>query len=172
MADRGMTRPFSPTLEAMTETAIAILSQDPDGFFLMVEAGQIDWAGHANDAANAVSDTLGLDRAVAVAQSYAAGRDDVLLVVTADHETGGMSVSTSATGVSGEDGPFHMPDGTPFYVTWATTGHTSADVPVTAQGKEASSLVGAYENTYIYDVMDRALLDWTVWLPVVGREGS
>jgi alkaline phosphatase len=156
-ADEGMSRPFSPSLADMTQKAIAVLSQDPDGFFLMIEGGQIDWASHDNDAANTISDTVDFDLAVAVAQTYAATADDTLLIVTADHETGGMSVSLTSTGVLTEDGPFYMPGGMPFYVNWTTGGHTAADVPVTAQGPWSDLLIGAYENTYIHEVMRLAL---------------
>ncbi len=159
-ADEGMVRPFSPPLHQMTRKAIEILSRDPDGFFLMVEGGQIDWASHANDATNAITDTIGLDWSVAVAQAYAASTSDVLIIVTADHETGGMQVDLTA----GDQGPFYMPDGTPFYVSWSTTGHTGVDVPTTAQGPWAYMLSGTYENTHIYQVMRKAL-DWQVWLP-------
>jgi alkaline phosphatase len=168
-ADEGMTRPFSPSLAEMTQTAIAILSQDPEGFFLMVEGGQIDWACHLNDAATAISDTVGLDEAVVVAQSYASTRDGVLVIVTGDHETGGMTVSLSPTGSLGEDGSFHMPEGTPFYVNWTTGGHTGEDVPTTAQGFRSHLLAGTDENTHIYDVMYEALDWWTTWLPTVLR---
>jgi len=168
-ADEGMTRPFSPSLAEMTQTAIAILSQDPEGFFLMVEGGQIDWACHLNDAATAISDTVGLDEAVVVAQSYASTRDGVLVIVTGDHETGGLKASLSRTGSAGEDGPFHMPEGTPFYINWTTGGHTGEDVPTTAQGFRSHLLAGTDENTHIYDVMYEALDWWTTWLPTVLR---
>lgn len=160
-ADEGMIRPFSPSLVEMTQKAIDILSQDPDGFFLMIEGGQIDWACHANDAANAITDTIGLDEAVAVGKDYASMVVDTLIIVTADHETGGMSVDLTA----GDQGPFLMPDGTPFYVNWTTTSHTAADVPTTAQGPWSYLLAGTYENTYIHDVMRIALVQ--VFLPLV-----
>ncbi|HEY63103.1 MAG TPA: alkaline phosphatase [Caldilineae bacterium] len=166
-ADEGMVRPFSPSLAEMTRKAIEILSQDPDGFFLMVEGGQIDWASHANDAANAIADVIGLDEAVSVALAHAATAPDTLIIVTADHETGGMRVDL----VAGEQGPFYMPDGTPFYVSWTTGGHTSVDVPTTAQGPWADLLAGTYENTYIHDVMLRGL-NWWIWMPTVLREGT
>lgn len=170
-ADEGMVRPFSPSLVQMTQKAIDILSRDPDGFFLMVEGGQIDWASHGNDATSAIDDTVGLDEAVAAAKAYAATAGDTLIVVTADHETGGMSVSLTPTGATGEDGPFSRPDGTPFYVNWTTPGHTPADVPTTAQGPRAELLSGTYDNTQIYGVMLSAL-DWRVWLPSVGQQWS
>ena len=160
-ADEGMTRPYSPSLEEMTQKAIDILSQDPDGFFLLVEGGQIDWAGHVNDAANVISDTVGFDEAVALGQAYAASADNVLIIVTADHETGGMSVDLA----SGDQGPFYMPEGTAFYVSWSTSGHTGVDVPTTAQGPWSDLLAGTHENTYIHEAMRQALgLDWRNWL--------
>ncbi len=152
-ADNGMLRPYSPTLEEMTRKAIDILSQNPNGFFLIIEGGQIDWASHKNDAENVISDVIDLDEAVAVAKAYAADKPDALIIVTADHETGGMSVGLKSSGSSDEDGPFFMPDGTPFYINWSTTGHTDVDVPTTAQGLLSEALVGVHENAFIYDVM-------------------
>jgi len=162
-ADEGMARPYSPSLEEMTQKAIDILSQDPDGFFLMVEGGQIDWASHANDATNTISDTVSFDEAVAAGQTYAASTDNSLIIVTADHETGGMSLNLSA----GEQGPFTMPEATAFYVSWSSSDHTGADVPTTAQGPWSDLLDGTYENTYIYDVMRLALGWYPVWLPLI-----
>ena len=63
-ADEEMPRPYSPTLEEMTRKALAILSKNPNGFFLMIEGGQIDWASHSNDAENVISDVIGLDEAI------------------------------------------------------------------------------------------------------------
>lgn len=156
-ADEVMARPASPSLAQMTQTAIDILSSSPNGFFLMVEGGMIDKASHGNDAATAMQDTLEFDDAVAVAKAYAAGAPDTLIIVTGDHETGGMSVALSATGEFRGDGPFLMPDGTPFYVNWSSSEHTPSDVPVTAQGPSAEALQGTYENTYIHNVMVNTL---------------
>lgn len=152
-ADEAMPRPFSPSLKDMTQKAIDILSQDPDGFFLMVEGGQIDWASHANNATGAISDTIGLDEAIAVAQTYASTVSNSLVIVTADHETGGMSVSL----VGGEQGPFYMPEGTPFYINWESGDHTGADVATTSLGPWSDLLAGSYENTHINEVMCMAL---------------
>ena len=69
------------------------------GFFMMVEGGKIDWAGHANDAVANMSDTLALDEAVEVALDFAkAHPDETLIIVTGDHETGGMTIGYAATG--------------------------------------------------------------------------
>jgi len=61
------------------------------------------------------------------------------------------------SGKLGQDGPFLMPDKTPFYVNWSTGSHSDADVPTTAQGLCADLLDGTYENTHIFDVMLQAL---------------
>lgn len=167
-ADDGMQRPHNPTLEQMTAAAIEVLSQDPDGFFLMVEGGQIDWAAHANDAENVIGEVLGFDAAVSLGLDYTQTNPNALVIVTADHETGGMSVDLSPSGTIDEDGPFYMPDGTPFFVNWTTTVHTGVDVPVTAEGQLSDQLTGMYENTHIYETM-RRVLRWEIVLPVVHK---
>ena len=155
-ADEGMVRPYAPSLAEMTQKAIEILSKSSKGFFLMVEGGQIDWASHSNDADNTISDTIELDKAVKVAQDYVLIDNDTLIIVTADHETGGMSVSLSSSGAPGEDGPFGMPSGKAFYVNWSTTSHTASNVPVSASGPASEMLTGTYENTHIFEVMQSA----------------
>ena len=158
-ADEGLTRPFSPTLAEMTQKAIDVLSQNPNGFFLMVESGQIDWASHANNAQDAIADTVALNDAVKVALDSTSEKTDTLVIITADHETGGFSASTISSGLPEEDGPFLMPDTRPFYINWTTGGHTSTDVPVTAIGPLAEELVGTHDNTFIYDLMLSAVCE-------------
>lgn len=152
-ADEGMSRPFTPSLTEMVRKAVDILSMNPTGFFLMVEGGQIDWASHSNDSTNAINDTIELDAAVEVIQAFAGISDETLIIVTADHETGGMTAYLEPTGNPSEDGPFQMPDLTPFYIDWSSSDHTSSMVPTTAQGPSSKWLTGEYENTYIYTVM-------------------
>lgn len=158
-SDDGMERPFAPTLADMTAKALAILGKDPAGFFLMVEGGQIDWAGHDNDAANAIGDTLDFDRAVALAAGFAAHDGRTLLIVTADHETGGMAVSDQPTGRKDQDGPFTAADGSAFYVTWETRQHTGPPGPATADGPGSALLRGEHENTFLHTVMEQALTE-------------
>lgn len=87
------------SLADMTETAIACLEDGPAGFFLMVEGGKVDWACHANDAVATMGDMLDFDAAVAKAVAfYNAHPDETLIVVTGDHETGGMTVGHATTG--------------------------------------------------------------------------
>ena len=69
------------------------------GFFMMVESGKIDWAGHANDAVANIHDTLAFDEAIQVAVDFAKNHpDETLIIVTGDHETGGMTIGYAATG--------------------------------------------------------------------------
>ena len=134
----------------------------------MVEGGQIDWSGHANDGANVIGDVIGFDEAVSVGLDCTAPETNTLVIVTAEHETGGMATSLTSSGDPGEDGPFYMPDGTPFYINWTTIRHTAADVPVSASGPWSSTLQGTQQNTGVFFTMRKAL-DWWVWLPVIQR---
>lgn len=152
-----MPEPYSPSLAEMTRVAIEILSRDPDGFFLMVEEGQIDWACHDNDARAAMDLSLELDQAVAVAVEYVEGAAGTLVIVTGDHETGGLNAMTGESGSPRKDGPFQTPTGEVFYVDWDEGGHTAADVPVSAVGPGADLVTGAHENTWLFDVMIHAL---------------
>jgi alkaline phosphatase len=82
-----------PTLPEMTAAALATLSRDSDGFFLMVEAGLVDWAGHARDGASLASEMIEADQALQVARDWAQSRSDTLILLTGDHETGDLGVS-------------------------------------------------------------------------------
>jgi len=98
--NRPRTRPQEPTLAEMTRKAIELLSPDPDGFFLMVEGSQIDWACHANDPAHLLSDLLAFDQAVQVALEFAKGNGHTLVLAMSDHNTGGMSIGNWSTSKS------------------------------------------------------------------------
>ena len=172
-ADKLMARPYAPTLAQMTDKALAVLSKDSDGFFLMVEGAQIDKAAHANDALDTLDDTVTFDKAVEVALAFQAKHPDTLVIVTADHATGGLTIEDSAMDgpcpsprqddprecntIFYEDGPFVDKEGGNFWLDWTTIGHTGEDVPVTAIGPRAASLTGVFENTQIYQVMRGAL---------------
>jgi len=95
--DRQARAPQQPTLEEMTRKAIEILSTNPCGFFLMVEASQVDWACHANDPAHLLSDLLMYDRAVEVALDFARRDRKTLVLALSDHGTGGMTIGNRAT---------------------------------------------------------------------------
>lgn len=131
-----------PTLRQMTEKALEILEKDPDGFFLMVEAGRIDHASHGNDLIRMVYETIELSDTIRMILEWAEGRDDTLILLTADHETGGLAVAdTTAAGAD----PL---------VTWSGTGHTGVNVPLYAWGKNADLFnVGILDNTDIHRVI-------------------
>jgi alkaline phosphatase len=123
----------SPSLPAMSLAALRILSQSPRGFFLMIEGSQIDWGGHGNDYEYAVNEAADFDDAVAAVQRFLKDsglEDDTLVVVTADHETGGLAL--------GADGQLRL--GTA--PQWTTKGHTGIPVPVFACGPGARAFGG------------------------------
>jgi len=159
-------------LADLTSAAIDILDQNPRGFFLMVEESAIDRMAHRNNAPLMLKGVLELDRAVQVALAFAKRAPDTLIVVTADHECGGLAVAGSEdqpypyepggglldTMLAGEDGPFPVADADyGFVVGWATTGHTAAPVPITSTGPGAEKLTGQIENTDLFPVMTEAM---------------
>lgn len=91
--------PGEMSVDDLTVTAIDHLNRHtPDKFFMMVEGGNIDHAGHSNDGGAVVKETLAFDKAIATALDfYRAHPDETLIVITADHETGGMSVGNNYT---------------------------------------------------------------------------
>jgi alkaline phosphatase len=134
-------------LPVATETAIDILSKNKKGFFLMVEGSQIDWGGHAGSTIYVVEDMLDFDRVIGQAIDFASKDGKTLVVVTADHETGGMAI----TGGSIKDGTVTA--------AFPTGGHTSVMVPVFAYGPGAKEFIGIMENTDIHSKMKKLLLD-------------
>ncbi len=130
-----------PSLMLMTKKALNMLDNDPEGFFLMVEAGRIDHAGHANNIEKNILETLELSDTVDVALKWANGRDDTLIIVTADHETGGLKIKENK-------GAGNIPK-----VAWSSGGHTATPVPVFATGPNASMIPRINDNTDIFLVM-------------------
>ncbi|HSF15332.1 MAG TPA: alkaline phosphatase [Vicinamibacteria bacterium] len=80
-----------PALDVMTRASLDVLERSESGFFLMVEAGRIDYAGHDNDAGTMLQEILEFDRAIAVGMDFQERHPETLIVVTADHGTGGFS---------------------------------------------------------------------------------
>lgn len=92
--------PSSMRLQDLTAACLQHLQRvTPDAFFMMVEAGNIDHAGHANDAGTSVRETINFDRTISLAYDfYLAHPDQTLIIITADHETGGLSIGSDYTG--------------------------------------------------------------------------
>ncbi|MEE4273023.1 MAG: alkaline phosphatase, partial [Thermoanaerobaculales bacterium] len=95
--DRAEFAPTEPSLAEMTTKAIEILSRDSDGFFLMVEGSQIDWAGHNNDPIYMITDTLAFDEAFQAAVDFAVSDGDTLVIAFPDHNTGAMAIGHNYT---------------------------------------------------------------------------
>lgn len=97
--DRETLHPTQPSIAEMTEKAIELLSQDRDGFFLMVEGSQVDWAGHNNDPIYMVTDFLAFDKAVKAAVDFAERDGNTIVLAFPDHNTGGMKIGHYNAGV-------------------------------------------------------------------------
>ncbi len=115
-----------------------------EGFFLMIEGAQIDWAGHDNDQDYLISEMLDFDRAVAAVLQFAERNQETLVIVTSDHETGGYSIQPGSSQDS-------------LVAGFSTNYHTGTLLPVFAFGPGAAHFRGFYDNTDIYHRMRRAL---------------
>ena len=125
------------SLPLSTETALNILGQNQKGFFIMVEGSQIDWGGHENNTIYLIKEMLDFDQAIGKALEFAAKDGETLIVVTADHETGGLSLN-------GGDMKTGMVKG-----AYTTGEHTAVMVPVFSYGPGAENFTGIIENTEI-----------------------
>lgn len=92
--DREFLNSKVPSLADMTRKALEILSRNENGFFIMIEGGKIDWANHGHDPANAAWETYEFNEAIKVALEFLYSNPKTLIVITADHETGGIGLST------------------------------------------------------------------------------
>jgi len=125
--------------------AIDILKNNKKGFFLMIEGSQIDWAGHSNIADTLIDETLDFDKAVGTAIDFAEKDGHTLVVVTADHETGGVTI----TGGNREEHKVTL--------AFSTGGHTPVLIPVYVYGPGAEKFTGIYDNTDIFKKIATAL---------------
>jgi alkaline phosphatase len=138
----------APSLSAMTDAALDVLSKDPDGFFLMVEASQIDWRGHDNAPLPALlAEVQDFDRVIRRALAFQERRPNTLLLILADHSTGGLSLAPDSMGV--------------LRAFYTTEGHTAEMTPMFARGPGAEAFGGVMDN----DRVGRILLHFV-------REGA
>lgn len=128
-------------LQAGSKHAIDLLSQNKKGFFLMVEGSQIDWGGHDNDSAYVIDEALDFDRTAGDILRWAANDGNTLVIITADHECGGLTLP-------GYDKTSNRPA-----MNFSTGHHTAEPVPVYAYGPGAEQFSGVYQNTEIYEKM-------------------
>lgn len=152
----------TPSLAEMTNKSLNLLDQDPEGFFLMVEGGRIDHAGHDNNKTRNALDTIAFDQAVGVALNYVKANDDTILIVTADHETGGLTVVSNTLGstlpseenTEGENRQLRVDRVNDVEVTWSSSGHTATNVPLLCYGSVFDGMTErVFDNTEIFDIM-------------------
>lgn len=124
-----------------TKKALELLSNKMNGFFLMVEGSQIDWGGHANNVEYITREMLDFDKAIGAALEFALKDKNTLVIVTADHETGGLAISDGNVESGLVRGSF------------TTHKHTGVMVPVFAIGPGAENFAGIYQNTEIFGKM-------------------
>lgn len=122
------------TLGQLTAAALKKLSVNKTGFVLMVEGSQIDWVAHDNDTVNIFFEMSDFTTAVKEAYNFAVNNKNTLVIVTADHETGGLAINK---------GGF---DNSNYTVAYTTNNHTAGAVPVFAYGPGAEKFTGLYHN--------------------------
>ncbi|MBK6948043.1 MAG: alkaline phosphatase [Haliscomenobacter sp.] len=124
--------------------AVFLKSHNSKGFFLMVEGSQIDWGGRANDASYVVTELLEFDRVIGSLLEFAIEDGETLIIVTADHETGGLAINPGS----------QMNN---LLTEFNTNAHTGVMVPVFAYGPGAELFSGMYDNTEINRRIRKAL---------------
>ncbi|MEO0122620.1 MAG: alkaline phosphatase [candidate division WOR-3 bacterium] len=130
-----------PTLAEMTKKAIESLSKDPDGFFLMIEGSQIDWECHGNQIDRMIDQVLLFDEAVKVGLDFALKDSHTIVIVTADHETGGLGIIGGT--LRGDE----------IKCSWLSSDHTALMIPLFAFGPKAMNFTGVHENNEIPHIL-------------------
>jgi alkaline phosphatase len=132
-------------LSAALKKSIETFQRAERPFFVMLEGAQIDHGGHANNLDYVVEEVIDLDKVVGEAMKYVDQNGETLLVITADHETGGLTLTGGDIAQGSVMGNF------------STTDHTGVMVPVFAYGKGSALFRGVYSNTEIYSKILKAL---------------
>jgi alkaline phosphatase len=125
--------------------AIEILNENKKGFFLMIEGSQIDWACHENNTEYLVNEMIDFDRTIGKVLEFAKADENTLVIVTADHETGGAALFNGDYKTGKVE------------VNFSTKHHTGIMVPVFAYGPGSEKFMGIYENTSIFYKMLESL---------------
>lgn len=128
-----------------TMAAIDILDNNKKGFFLMVEGSQIDWAGHDNNAKQVVKEMLDFDKTIGQVIEFAKKDGNTLVIITADHETGGMTILKGKMGFDEMN------------VVFTTKDHSGVPVPVFAFGPGAEKFTGFMENISFKPKLEKLL---------------
>ena len=140
-----------PTLEEMTKAALNVLDNDPNGFFLMVEGGAVDWASHDNQSGRVIEEQIDFNKSVEAVISWVIKNSnwgDTLVIVTGDHETGYMTGPRSAASATGlgrdplvNNGKNKQPG-----LKWNSSSHTNSLLPFYAKGRGAQLFKEAAVN--------------------------
>jgi len=125
--------------------SISLLSPNKEGFFLMLEAAKVDHGGHSNKLPLVVTEVMDFDQLIGKAMEFADSNGETLIIVTADHETGGLTL------LGGDYSKGHISG------QFSTGGHTALPVPVFAYGPQSQLFTGVYENTEIFRKIVQAL---------------
>ena len=169
-------RELIPSLAEMTGKSIEILSQNENGFFLLVEGGQIDWASHVTEERNAALEAIEFDEAVKIAVNYVETHNDTILIVTADHETGGLVVASetlttplpNANNTEELNEELRITRTQEISLSWAAGGHTSANVPLFAYGTYLEQIANStIENTQIHLLMKNYFMPYDRGNPAI-----
>lgn len=137
--DRG------PIIPQSTKQTLDILQNDSSSFFLMIEGAQIDNGGHSNDVHTIIEEMLDFDQTVGEALRFADTHQNTLVIITADHETGGLGISSAALNKSDIRADFLSVD------------HSGILVPIFAYGPQAFRFCGVMDNTDIFHKILAAL---------------
>ena len=132
-------------LSSATENALQFLKQKNSPFFLLVEGAKIDSYGHENDISGVIKEGIGFDKAITQALKFADSNKNTLVIVTADHETGGLTIPQGNLRENKIEGDFTTHD------------HTGTMIPVFAYGPKSNQFQGVYENNFLFDKMLKVL---------------
>lgn len=133
-------------LTTATQQALAALSKSEQGFVLMIEGSQIDWACHVNNYSYFKDEILDFDNAVQVVYDFAQTNKETLVIVTADHETGGMKISPDIKKLAADKAAKYLVN----YVSFSKLYHTNTDVPIFSYGPGAELFTGQLNNIDIH----------------------
>ncbi len=147
--DEYLPEAVSKALEILTNN---VEKQKKEGFVLMVEGSKIDGEGHGNNIEGVLAETRDFAKAVEVAMDYADAHPGTLVVVTGDHETGGLSIPSNKT-------DFTLPESGISY-GFSTTGHTGIMLPIYLYGTGADRINGIMENTELSQSLQRMIGVW------------
>ncbi len=167
-----------PSLLEMTQKAIELLNNSGNPFFLMIEGSQIDWGAHENSRAYTGFETIEFEKSVKFAKELAENDPNLLLLVTADHETGGLSLGDYEflTALPEESDDYttrkskRLARLNEISIYWSTSGHTNSEVILAGMGPNAEKILDAEHHTDTFSIM-RKVIDGKTRPSLVNPQG-